>query len=164
MAFFDRAGACVVSVGILLVGAVAHGVSPADKCESSELKISGKYGYCRLKADAKAVKTGGAPDFSKCDEKFTDKFGAADMKGMGQCPSSATQAEIQTFITQCMDDVAAALGGAPLPVCQPPPLKTGQTTAFGTGSDGDLQKGAGQSFTDNGDGTITDNTTGLMWE
>jgi hypothetical protein len=47
---------------------------------------------------------------------------------------------------------------------QPPPLKTGQTTAYSTGSDGDLQKGASQSFTDNGDGTITDNTTGLMWE
>jgi hypothetical protein len=46
---------------------------------------------------------------------------------------------------------------------QPPPLKTGQTTAYGTGSDGDLQKGASRSYTDNGDGTITDNTTGLMW-
>ena len=86
------------------------------------------------------------------------------MKGMGQCPSSATQSEIQTFITRCTDDVAAALGGAPLPVCSPPPLQTGQTTAYGTGSDGDLQKGASHSFTDNGDGTITDNTTGLMWE
>ena len=42
--------------------------------------------------------------------------------------------------------------------------KTGQTTAYGTGSDGDLQKGAARSFTDNGDGTITDNLTGLMWE
>lgn len=49
---------------------------------------------------------------------------------------------------------------------QPPsqPLKTGQTTAYGTGSDGDLQKGDARSFTDNGNGTITDNKTGLMWE
>jgi len=164
MAFLDRAGACIVSAGVLLVGGVAHGVSPADKCESSELKISGKYAYCRLKADAKAVKTGGAPDFSKCDMTFADKFGKADTAGMGQCPSSATPAQIQTFITQCTAGVAAALGGAPPFVCQPPPLKTGQTTAYGTGSDGDLQKGASQSFTDNGDGTITDNTTGLMWE
>jgi hypothetical protein len=43
-------------------------------------------------------------------------------------------------------------------------LKTGQTTAYGTGSDGDLQKGTARSYTDNGDGTITDNVTGLMWE
>jgi len=150
---------------LMLLGAgSAAALSPADKCESSELKTSGKYSFCRLKADAKAVKTGDPPDYSKCDEKFTDKFGAAEMEGMGQCPSSATQAQIQAFITQCTDDVVGALGGAPLPVCQPPPLRTGQTTAYGAGTDGDLQKGASQSFTDNGDGTITDNTTGLMWE
>jgi hypothetical protein len=50
-------------------------------------------------------------------------------------------------------------------VCSPSqPLKTGQTTAYGPGSDGDLQAGAARSYTDNGDGTITDNATGLMWE
>lgn len=43
-------------------------------------------------------------------------------------------------------------------------LKTGQTTAYGTASDGDLQAGNARSSTDNGDGTITDNKTGLMWE
>ena len=55
-----------------------------------------------------------------------------------------------------------------------PVLKTGQTTCWdtlgteidctGTGQDGDLQTGAERSYTDNGDGTITDNATGLMWE
>jgi hypothetical protein len=34
----------------------------------------------------------------------------------------------------------------------------------GTGQDGELQKGLAASYTDNGDGTITDNRTGLMWE
>jgi len=53
-------------------------------------------------------------------------------------------------------------------------LKTGQTVCYdgdgnvidcaGTGQDGELQKGAARSYTDNGDGTITDNNTGLMWE
>ena len=43
-------------------------------------------------------------------------------------------------------------------------LKTGQTTYYGAGSDGDLQKGIARSFTDNGNGTVTDNVTGLMWE
>jgi len=41
---------------------------------------------------------------------------------------------------------------------------SGQTTAYGTGSDGDVRAGAALSYTDNGDGTITDNNTGLMWE
>ncbi len=41
---------------------------------------------------------------------------------------------------------------------------TGQTAVFGAGSDGDVQAGATLSYIDNGDGTITDTVTGLMWE
>lgn len=44
--------------------------------------------------------------------------------------------------------------------------KTGQTTSYVTGDDGDLEKGAtwpSPRFTDNGNGTVTDNLTGLMW-
>ncbi|HYD46761.1 MAG TPA: DUF1566 domain-containing protein [Terriglobales bacterium] len=41
--------------------------------------------------------------------------------------------------------------------------RSGQTTSYGAGSDGDVQAGE-HSYTDNGDGTITDNVTGLMWE
>ena len=45
-------------------------------------------------------------------------------------------------------------------------LKTGQQYVYYPGDDGQYQKGAspqGDRFTDNGDGTITDNLTGLMW-
>ena len=44
--------------------------------------------------------------------------------------------------------------------------KTGQTTSYAPGDDGDLQMGISwpiPRFTDNGDGTVTDNMTGLMW-
>jgi len=44
--------------------------------------------------------------------------------------------------------------------------RTGQTTSYGPGDDGALQKGEpwpDPRFTDNGDGTVTDNLTGLMW-
>ena len=50
------------------------------------------------------------------------------------------------------------------------PAKTGQTPTVPfsapTGSDGDLQKGVAwpnPRFTDNSDGTVTDNLTGLIW-
>lgn len=48
---------------------------------------------------------------------------------------------------------------APIPV-------TGQTTTYGTGDDGDLQRGAvwpNPRFTDSSNGTVTDNLTGLIW-
>jgi hypothetical protein len=58
--------------------------------------------------------------------------------------------------------------------CQGEILATGQTacwdvigrsiTCAGTGQDGEYRAGASRSFTDNGDGTVTDNATGLIWE
>ena len=53
------------------------------------------------------------------------------------------------------------------PPSQVPVFKTGQTTSYLTGDDGDLQAGRewpSPRFTDNGDGTITDHMTGLMWQ
>lgn len=44
--------------------------------------------------------------------------------------------------------------------------KTGQTTSYTSGDDGDLRKGLAwlvPRFLDNGDGTVTDNLTGLIW-
>ena len=57
------------------------------------------------------------------------------------------------------DDSVAGAGGVVLPV-------TGQTTTYDNDDDGDLQKGIEwpvPRFNDNGDGTIADNLTGLIW-
>ncbi len=63
----------------------------------------------------------------------------------------------------CAEDfyVIPAMKGkyAPVP-------KTGQTATYATGDDGDLEKGVAwptPRFTDNGNGTVTDNLTGLVW-
>jgi hypothetical protein len=43
---------------------------------------------------------------------------------------------------------------------------TGQTTTYSAADDGDLERGVvwpSARFTDNGDGTVTDNLTGLIW-
>ncbi|MEO5376692.1 MAG: DUF1566 domain-containing protein [Magnetococcus sp. DMHC-6] len=61
-------------------------------------------------------------------------------------------------------DVKAIKGGTKTDVSKIP--KTGQTTVYATGDDGDLQKGVAwpdPRFTDNGDGTVKDNLTGLIW-
>jgi hypothetical protein len=55
--------------------------------------------------------------------------------------------------------VTGTVPEAPIP-------KTGQTTSHDTGDDGDLEKGVAwptPRFTDNSDGTVTDNLTGLIW-
>ncbi|MDX1957202.1 MAG: DUF1566 domain-containing protein [Leptospiraceae bacterium] len=45
-----------------------------------------------------------------------------------------------------------------------PTLKTGQTATYYTNDDGATQTGVVKSYTDNGDETITDNSTGLIWQ
>ena len=42
-------------------------------------------------------------------------------------------------------------------------LSTGQVTSYATNDDGTSQKGLALSYTDNSNGTVTDNNTGLMW-
>ena len=52
------------------------------------------------------------------------------------------------------------------PLSPAPVPKTGQATSYATGDDGEYQKGItwpNPRFTDNGDGTVTDNLTGLIW-
>lgn len=110
------------------------------------------------------------------------------------CPSTGDIAAVQNFLDVCIVDLSEGVSGGSLPpdldvvvaslgectadlgVCDGslaacdglpdglPPLRTGQTTAHGSGSDGAVQAGSARSFTDNGDGTITDNVTKLMWE
>jgi Protein of unknown function (DUF1566) len=41
---------------------------------------------------------------------------------------------------------------------------TGQTISYASGDDGAIRAGAALSYTDNADGTVTDNSTGLTWE
>ena len=42
--------------------------------------------------------------------------------------------------------------------------ETGQTTGYGVGSDGNLQRGLTRIFNDQGNGTVKDARTGLFWE
>lgn len=56
----------------------------------------------------------------------------------------------------CFFDISSCISGA-FPA-------TGQTVSYLANDDGAVQAGAPPAFVDNGDGTITDNNSGLMWE
>jgi hypothetical protein len=151
----------------------AVAVPPAEKCEAGKLKQAGLYGFCRLKAEAKAVKSGSAPDYAKCDAKLGLEWAEIETKGGTMCPTSGDQTLLGLFIADHTDNVTAALNGGVLPG-RAQRVRTAQETCYdingvviacpGTAQDGELQRGLTASFTDNGDGTISDHRTGLMWE
>jgi hypothetical protein len=151
-------------VAVVAFATVSAAADPAVVCESGKLKIAGKYGACRLNAQSKSVKSGGAPDYAKCDASFTSKWQGSETKaGPAVCPSEGDAASVAARIVDHDDALAALLGGDPVPAPQHF-AASGQTVNYGPGSDGAVQAGAPLSFVDNADGTITDENTGLMWE
>jgi hypothetical protein len=106
--------------------------TPAQQCQASKLKASGKKAACRLTAMAK-IATGGAADLTKCSAKFPATFTKAETKaGVGVCPTESDASAIESTIDADTDALQAKLSGV--------------------------------RFVDNGDGTVTDNQTGLQWE
>jgi Protein of unknown function (DUF1566) len=159
----------------------AAALSDASKCEASKNKAAGKYAACRLKAEASAIKSGGVADYSKCDAKLDLKWTLVEAGAGGACPTTGDVQSIRDFVAGHTDNVAFGLAVGSVSACNPTatsarPLRTGQTqcdqgnATMGAcpgspvGQDGAAPFGVSRSYTDHGDGTITDNRTGLTWE
>ncbi len=100
----------------------------------------------------------------KLDEHDTDiKADIATHNGNMTMEHDALSMEHSGLDTK-LDEILAACENGGTTIGVP---KTGQTTSFATGDDGDLEKGVtwpNPRFTDNLDGTITDNLTNLIWD
>jgi hypothetical protein len=210
-----------VVVTVLISAAWAYGAaSPAVTCQVRKLKTAGKYVRCRLRADAKAVRKGEAPDYANCQTRLSKVWAKTESRaGVGVCPTEGDQAGIDARISEnagdivtlvtggtptcgnlavdsgeqcdgadlngadctmlgfaggalgcrlsCYYDTSGCTGGAGFALfvgIDPMVGKTGQTAFWGPGSDGDIEPGRSLDYVDNGDGTITDLSTGLMWE
>ena len=72
-----------------------------------------------------------------------------DCNGDGTVTVDEILRAVSHALTSCSDDgICSQCGGQRF-------LASGQTTAYGPGSDGAVRAGAALSYTDNGDGTIT---------
>lgn len=85
---------------------------------------------------------------------------AGDLNVVNTSSGDAVATEISSGKKAWVDGAEVTGTGVPAPV-----PKTGQTTSHVAGDDGTHQKGVTISprFTDNGDGTVTDNLTSLVW-
>ncbi len=98
------------------------------------------------------------PGVSSCGNAVKDGNDDCDGTDLGSstCRSIGFLGGTLACAADCHFDVIGCFTGA-FPA-------TGQLVSYQTGDDGDLQKGAAHNYLDNGDGTITDQNTGLVWE
>jgi hypothetical protein len=171
MTVVGLAGLAVVGGG----GVVEAGPPKAQQCEAEKNQAAGKKAEWLAKEWAREAE-GEVGNFAECEAEFEKAFAKAEKKaGAGVCPTEGDAAAIEAVLDACMADVATALGGGTPPGCGAFPA-TGQTTCYDgsnvatdcatvtTSQDGKVRAGGALSYTDNGDGTITDNNTGLVWE
>jgi hypothetical protein len=165
-----------VAATLLTTGA-ALAAPPAQQCQIDKNREAGKYIECRQKAEARFARTANhdahGVDLYKCTVKYVKKWQRIERNAGGACPSTGDEGAIQDYLDITSTDIATALAGGTL-ANHGHLLETGQTGCWntsgqpisctGTGQDGELQKGVGRSYVDNGDGTVTDTRTGLTWE
>lgn len=183
----------VVTVLVAPLAASAASLPPRETCLAAQDAALAKYAQCRAKAEKEKI-LGGThlakydPAVSKCggtlESAWNKAVAAASAAGVQCWNVPRTLAEARRIIDDELDRLVAQTGTgiveagpscpqtdgcyAALAVCQAAaPAQfpsTGQAASFGAASDGSIRAGQWQTFTDNGDGTITDNTTKLMWE
>jgi hypothetical protein len=178
--------AALVGLTVSLVPLAARAGDPAVKCEASKLKEAGKYSNCRLKADSKGVKKGEAADYTKCADKFTDKWGKVETKaGPTVCPSEADVGSMDARITTDAAEIATLLAGETVSVCGDGTVDAGEDCDFGDLNgetcatqglfgDGlactpgtcefDTSGCSATRYEDTGLGSVIDHQTGLEWQ
>lgn len=138
---------------------------PGDCPATPEAAFANHLAQCA--DDVVAVARGGA--FPACGDGTVNLAGelcdGADLGGTS-CTTLGFQGGTLTCDSSCGFDTSGCVG--------PGLTVTGQTTCSdasgstipcaGTGQDGERQAGAAQALVDNGNGTITDGNTGLVWE
>lgn len=106
----------------------------AQRCEKAKGKAAAKYIHCVGTQRAKES-AGRTPDYERCATKLADAFANAESKAAGACAATGDLEQVQARLDSVYDPVNA------LP-----------------------RWFSGTRFVDNGDGTVSDTLTGLMWE
>jgi len=147
-------------------------------CNANYASCSGSLGTC----NASLTSTQG--QLSSCNSSLSNwqAWAASLQSQLNTCNSSLSSTQGQ--LNSCNSSLASWQAWATslqsqLTACQAVPiarpLKTGQTGCWdgngnpipgcgAGGEDGDYQRGVARGYVDNGNGTITDVATGLMWE
>jgi hypothetical protein len=124
----------VLVTGLGFMWAGAAAAGPAEKCEAAKHKATGKLAACLAKAAARTA-VGGPGHPGACGFKMEQAFTKAEDKAAGACPTSNDGYGIMLTIDSALTEHGVA-----------------------------ARLEGGVRFVDNGDGTVTDLATQLIWE
>lgn len=82
-----------------------------QKCIADKLKASGKYALCRLKTEARSVRTDTPPDFADCDDQLTTTWSLVETRADGACPRIGEVEEVRTELSECSDTTTSIIKG-----------------------------------------------------
>lgn len=180
--------------GALLALSTVAAAGPAEVCRRAKNLVAGRYAGCRQLAESKRVLTNDqvryATALDKCRTTYATKWVRAEAQAVaagGACIVVGDEITIRPAIEGNTSRIATALSGAgllscpsALASCQPDlatclaactvdgkPLVTEQhcqVLSCPDGEDSETTAGVPRSYHDNGNGTISDLQTGLMWE
>ena len=150
-----------LALAALLLPSLSLAATPAQLCESAKLGAASKFSACRLKADsvyaksARTVTDEAKRDaaYAKCDAALVKAYGLAEGKYGSACPAEWTVDAVAGQLTAC--SVLPTPTPTPTPIPTPTPTPTPCAV---------VSNGKGGTYTDNCNGTVTDSTTGLVWE
>jgi hypothetical protein len=101
-----------VALGVLGAASMGFAADKGVRCATAKLTAASKYAACRLKADAKATKTGGNPDYSKCATKFLKAFDRAEAKaGSGVCPGEGNAPAVGSCLDRITTECSTLVAG-----------------------------------------------------
>ena len=157
--------ACVADVDALVTGGAPPGPPPpggAQLCASVKAGAAATYALCVLKAESVFSKIGDAAKrtaaLAKCDAGLQKSFDGADAKFGGACALPGGASAVKSALDACTSGVTMFLmsGSNPTPTPTATPTSTPTPTPCIPYSSG--------TYTDNCNGTVTDSSTGLIWE
>ena len=97
------------TAGLLLCSMVAVASDPAIRCKTSKMGIAGAYDLCLLRTIARATRAGVAPDLTRCTFTFETKWGQAENRVPGACPTNGDYFTIETQVNADVNAIIAAL-------------------------------------------------------
>jgi hypothetical protein len=85
----------------------------AEWCEAAKLRALGAYERCLFGAEAAAGLESAGEPVDRCAARFLRRFAKADARSYGYCPTEADEAAVQAAAGVHVEELAAAVAGAP---------------------------------------------------